>query len=201
LAAVVVFATALASAGKHSKQYVVAARPLAQGTIIGPGDLRNASVQLPSGTAAQAFSHASSIIGRTLVVSVVSGALIESSMLSAPGSTPSLRPVTVPVDPDSVAQLEAGDRVDVLATTPAGTNGASPPVSVIVRGASLIRVSQSNPGLLSGSSSATLATIGVGDLAEVEAVVGAAHNGAVVLVQAEPSDGVGAGAATAPPTT
>jgi Flp pilus assembly protein CpaB len=198
---VVVFAAALASAGKHSKQYVVAARALAQGTIIGPGDLTTASVQLPSGAAAQAFSHAAPIIGRTVVVTVAPGALIESSMLSVAGSTPSLRPVTVPVDPDSVTRLEAGDRVDILATTAAGTNGASGPVSVIVRGASLIRVSQSNPGLLSGSSTATLATIGVSDLSEVEAVVGAAHSGVVVLVQAEPSDGVGAGPATAPPTT
>jgi hypothetical protein len=36
-------------------------------------------------------------------------------------------------------------------------------------------------------------TLGVADLSEVEAIVEAAHNGTVTLVQAEPSDGVGAG--------
>jgi Flp pilus assembly protein CpaB len=201
-AAIAVFAAVVASVGNHTKQYVVATRTLAEGTIIGPGDLTTASVQLPSGTSGQAFRQAAPVIGRSVLLTVSPGELIESSMLSAPGSTPTLRPLTIPVDPDSVTRLSPGDRVDVLATAATGPGtGTSGAVSVVVRGASLIGVSQSNPGLLSGSSSATLATIGVSDLAEVEAVVGAAHAGTVVLVQAEPSDGVGPGPASSPPTT
>jgi Flp pilus assembly protein CpaB len=192
----------VASAGNHTKQYVVAAKTLAEGTIIGPGDLTTAAVRLPAGTAASAFAQTAPLIGRAVVATVLPGELIEASMLSAPGSAPTLRPVTVPVDPDSVSRLSAGDRVDVLATQGSGAGaGPAAAVSVVVRGASLIGVSQSNPGLLSGSSSATLATIGVGNLSEVEAVVGAAHAGTVVLVQAEPSDGAGAGPGTTPPPT
>jgi Flp pilus assembly protein CpaB len=202
VAAMAVFSVVAASAGHHTKQYVVATRTLAEGTIIGPGDLTTASVQLPSGTSAEAFRQAAPVIGRSVLVTVAPGELIESSMLSGPASTPTLRPVTVPVDPDSVTRLTPGDRVDVLATATAGLGaGSSGAVSVVARGASLISVSQSNPGLLSGSTSATLATIGVSNLAEVEAVVGAAHAGTVVLVQAEPSDGVGPGPAATPPTT
>lgn len=205
VAAVVVFAAALSTAGKHARQYVVAARSLAQGTVIGPGDLTTASVRLPSGAAAEAFLQSAQLIGRTAMVNLTPGELIESSMLTDPGATPPLRPVTVPVDPDSVSGLGPGDRVDVLATTSSGGSGNSSAggsgqpasgVTVVVRGASLIGVSRSSPGLLSGSSSATLATIGVADLTEVEAVVGAAHTGSVVLVQAEPSDGVGPGPGT-----
>ena len=50
-------------------------------------------------------------------------------------------------------------------------------------------------GLLSPTDSSQV-TIGVATLAEVEAVVAAAHTGTVALVAAETSDGVGSGPAS-----
>jgi Flp pilus assembly protein CpaB len=126
-----------------------------------------------------------------LSVTVGPGELIQSSMLSLAGGSSGLRPVSVTVDANSLSGLAPGDSVDVLAT--ASNPDGSTQVSVVMRGASLISVSQPSSNLLSGSTSGPLVTLGVGNLAEVEAVVAAAHGGTLELVEAEPSDGVGAG--------
>jgi hypothetical protein len=56
----------------------------------------------------------------------------------------------------------------------------------------LVAVGSPASGSLTGSSS-SIVTVGVGSLAEVEAVVQASESGTVSLVAAEPSDGVGPG--------
>jgi hypothetical protein len=118
-----------------------------------------------------------------------------------------LRPVSIPVDADSVAALEAGESVDVLAVPTASSASSpsapsAPQVALVMRGATLLSFSRASSGLLSGASGGTVVvTIGVSDLAEAEQVVLAAHTGTVELVQAEPSDGRGSGPASSPPTT
>jgi hypothetical protein len=157
--------------------------------VIAPGDTTLAPAQLPAGSSRSAFSDLSSLVGRTLVTGVGSGELIQSSMLSSAGTTPPLRPVSVAVDPSSVVGLAPGDPVDVLAV---GSGGGSGAVTVVARGASLIAIDSSQAATI-GSTSATLVTLGVGNLSEVEALVGASHSGVIALVRSEPSDGVGAG--------
>jgi hypothetical protein len=110
-------------------------------------------------------------------------------MLVPVGSQPATRPVSITVNPSSLAGLAPGSAVDVLATE---GSGSSATVSVVVRGAVLVAVNNPSSGGLSGSSGPVV-TLGVGSLAEVEAVVQAAQSGAVSLVAAEPSDGVGPG--------
>jgi Flp pilus assembly protein CpaB len=198
-AAVVVFATVLAGSGSHHRSYVVAARPLAGGSAIGPGDLTTDGFGLPVAARALAFRDTGALVGRTLLVAVRPGELIQSSMLAPTSSRPSLRPVSIAVDPTSLSGLSPGQTVDVLAAPAASGSSASSVVSVVMRGAALVTIDRSGgSGLLSGASSptsgGTLVTLGVTDLSEVEAIVEAAHNGTVTLVQAEPADGVGAGA-------
>lgn len=195
-AAVIVFATALSAAGGTQAGYVVAARPLPAGTVIGPGDTETARLGLRGATAAASFRQAGPVIGRTLQVPVQPGQLIESSML---GGTPGagLRPVSIPVDTDSLAALDPGQLVDVLSTpsASAGTGAvAAPPVTLVMRGATLLSVGRSDSGLLSGGTGGTVVvTVGVSDLGEAEQLVQAAHAGTVELVRAEPSDGSGPG--------
>jgi hypothetical protein len=208
-AAVIVFELAVADVSHRGAPFVVAARDLPAGTVIGPGDTTTESVSLPAGTRSVAFQQEAALVGRTLAVAAVPGELIESSMLE-PSSGVQLRPVSVAVDPDSLAGLVTGASVDVLATPSssgqadsgsagsgsAGSGSAgsgSPAVAVIVRGAELLAVSRGGSGLLPGSTSPAVATLGVTGLAEAEAVVQAAHTGSVTLIQAEPSDGTGAG--------
>jgi Flp pilus assembly protein CpaB len=199
-AAAIVFVAALGGHAKHPGEFAVAERPLAAGTVIAPGDTALAPVQLPSGSAGTAYSAPSALTGRSLLSPVLPGELIESSMLAPAGGVPALRPVSVDADPVSVAGLVPGDTVDVLAVAADGSatssggspEGASGSVAVVVRGASLISVDRSGGASL-GSTASTLVTLGVGDLSEVEAVVGASHTGLIALVKAEPGDGVGPG--------
>jgi Flp pilus assembly protein CpaB len=195
-AAAVTFVTALGGHGHTGSAYAVAVRALAPGEIIAPGDTTLAPIRLPAGSSGDAFASPPALVGRTLVSRVAPGELIQASMLAPVGSNPALRPVSVAVDPVSASGLAPGDSVDVLAVPDGGSTPgtAGDAVSVVVRGASLIALG--SPGGSSvGSTSTTVATLGVSGLPEIEAIVGASHSGVVSLVRAEPSDGVGAGAA------
>jgi hypothetical protein len=97
--------------------------------------------------------------------------------------------VPVTVAPGDLVDLAPGDLVDVLET--AGSTG-SERTTIVLRGARVIDTSQPSGGLVD-SGGDDVVTIGVHDLAEVEAVVGAEHQGTVDLVVGEPSDGSGQG--------
>jgi SAF domain len=189
VAAVVVFAAALTRSSSPGQSWLVASRPLAAGTVLGPGDLTTATMRLPGSTATLAFRQASAIEGRSLAVALQSGELIQGSMLVAPNEAPALRPVSVAVNPVSLANLSPGQLVDVLASQGSGTDTT---VTVVARGATLIDMVTSGSALLAPGGTGQV-TIGVGSLAEVEAVIEASQSGTVSLVAAEQSDGVGPG--------
>lgn len=195
-AAVIVFAAALSAAGGGSRSYVVAARALPAGTVIGPGDTTTARIGLNAANRATAFTDGGHLIGRALTVTVEPGELIESSMVATPAGS-NRRPVSIPVDASSLAALAAGESVDVLSTTSSSGAAAATPgsgVTVVMRGATLWSVGRTDSGLLSaGTGSTVVVTLGVSDLAEAEQLVDAAHTGTVELVQATPDDGSGLG--------
>ena len=209
-AAVIVFAAVLSGAGGHRTAYVVAARPLAAGTVIGPGDTTSARLALSTPAAAAAFRLPAPLIGRILAVPVQPGQLVESTMLSA-APDHALRPVSIAVDSVSVAALSPGQTVDVLYTPTSGGSGAgtgtaagsglgsgvapgASGVVLVLRGATLISLGRADNGLLSGASGGTVvATLGVSGLSEAEQLIEAAHSGTVELVQAQPADGQGLG--------
>jgi hypothetical protein len=168
---------------------VVAARPLGAGTVLGPGDLTSATMRLSGGTATLAYRQTAAVEGRTLAVAVPAGGLIQTPLLESSDQAPALRPVSLAVDPVSLAGLSPGQPVDVLATQGTGTGTA---VAVVLRGATLIAVAPSSSTLLSPGGSGQV-TIGVTTLGEAEAVVQAAHSGTITLVAATRSDGVGPG--------
>ena len=201
VAAVTVFAASLAGASKPGQSWVVTARPLAAGTVLGPGDVAAATMRLSPATAALAFRQTALVEGRALTVGLPAGELIQVPLLVPSRQQPALRPVSVAVDPVSLAGLVPGQPVDVLATAGSGSSGGSgssvaAPVAVVVRGATLIDVARSSTNLLSPGASGEV-TLGVATLAEVEAVVQSAHSATITLVAAEPSDGAGAGPGTA----
>jgi hypothetical protein len=136
-----------------------------------------------------AFHQATAIEGRTLAVGLQAGELVQAPMLVPTNRTPSLRPVSLAVNPVSLANLSPGQLVDVLATQ---GSGSSATVAVVARGATLIDVVTSGSALLAPDGSGQV-TIGVESLAEAKAVVQASQAGTVSLVAAEPSDGVGLG--------
>src|SRR5215831_5013481 len=58
VAAVVVFAASLAGASHPGQSWVVTARPLPAGTILGPGDVTSATMRLSRSAAALAYRQA-----------------------------------------------------------------------------------------------------------------------------------------------
>jgi Flp pilus assembly protein CpaB len=189
VAAVVVFTATLASAGGHGQRYAVASRALATGSVIGPGDVETEAMTLPPGSKADAFQQTASLVGRSVAVAIRAGDLIQQSMLVPSADQPATRPVSVGVDPSSLAGLAPGVTVDVIATV---GSGSSATVSVVMRGAVLMDVDNSASSVLSGPAT-SLVTLGVGNLSEVESVIQASQSGTISLVAAEPSDGVGPG--------
>ncbi len=168
----------------------MAARPLPAGTRLTPDDLTMTSLTLGHGsTAAAAFETSAALVGRTLAVPVDQGELILGTETQVPAAGAALRPVPVTVAPTDLVDLDTGDLVDVLETS-----GTTPEArtSVVVFGARVLSTAQPSSGLL-GSGGTSVVTLGVGTLAEVEAVVAAEHAGTVDLVVGQPSDGVGLG--------
>jgi hypothetical protein len=178
VAAVVVFAVVLTGSSSPGQPWLVATHPLAAGAVIGPGS-----------TASIAFHQPGTVEGRTLAVGLQAGELLQGPMLVPSSRTPALRPVSIAVNPVSLANLTSGQLVDVLATQ---GSGSAATVAVVARGATLIDLVTSGSALLA-SGGAGQVTIGVQSLAEAEAVVQASQAGTVSLVAAEPSDGVGLG--------
>lgn len=198
-AAVIVFAASLSAAGGNRLSYVVAERDLPAGAVISPGDVGLTPMALDGATRAASFRSPDALVGHVLAVAVGPGQLVESSMLAdRPGAT---RPVSVAVDPTSMAALAPGDPVDVLETPAAGTGGGGAGPSggaggptVVLRNAVLVSVGGPPSGLLGGAgTSGTVVTLGVGSLTEAEALIAAAHNGTIDLIRAYPSDGRGSG--------
>ena len=193
-AAVAVAAAALTGTNQgDTGRFVVAVHSLQAGALVEPGDLTTVVVRVPRAASAEMYGSAASLSGRTLAVPVVRGELLQASMLVPAGQAPALRPVTVAADPAALTGLYAGEPVDVLQTTGSDSSTA---VTLVLRGAILLALSKPGSNPLSGPASATV-TLGVSSLDEVESVVAAAHAGALTIVAASPTDGVGPGSGSA----
>lgn len=189
-AAVAVFSAWLATSRTAGGQWVVATRYLPAGTRLGVGDLRTETIQLPRGaTSEDAFSHPGDLVGRTLAAPLAQGELVQVTGLVRAGGNPTLRPVTVTVDPADLSTLMPGQLVDVLVTE--GT-GSSASTTVVVRGAVVMSVSSSSTSALSSSNQVPV-TLGVRTFGEVAALVEAQQAGTLNVVVGEPSDGHGLG--------
>jgi Flp pilus assembly protein CpaB len=183
----------LSTTGSHGQRWVVASHALAAGTRLEPSDLTTEVMTLPAGpTTAGAFRSGAALDGRILTAPLPAGELVQQGALVPVGRQPDLRPVTVSVDPADAGDLSAGTVVDVLVTEGTGTQTTT---SVVLRGAQVVDVAPPSSSLVASSSGDDV-TLGVGTLAEVEAVVHASHTGTLSVVVGERSDGVGLGPAT-----
>jgi Flp pilus assembly protein CpaB len=188
-AATLVLTAWLAATARRTERWVVARHDLAAGAQLQAGDLTTESLTLPNGpTAANAFRATAALDGRVLAAPVLGGELVQSSALVPLGSQPSLRPVTVSLQGPAF-DLTPGHPADVLVTEGDGSGAAT---SVVVRGAEVLGLTGPGSSLVASSSGDDV-TLGVADLAEVEAIVHAARTGSVTVVVAEPSDGTGLG--------
>lgn len=119
----VLFAVQAAAAPPPATVAVLtAARDLPSGTVLTGGDLVVA--EFAAGTAPASAAAYDEAVGRTLAAPLVAGEPVTDVRLVGPSlldGYPGLTavPVRIP-DPDVVALLEVGDRIDLLATDPRG---------------------------------------------------------------------------------
>jgi pilus assembly protein CpaB len=127
-----------------TEHVVVAARDLAAGTELAAADLRIVSMPaavVPSGSS----SRAAGLIGRVAAGAIRRGEALTDARVVGPGLTAGLGPgesAAVPVriaDPDAVALVRVGDRVDVLGT-PVAPDGTQATAGETVTVASTVRV-------------------------------------------------------------
>jgi len=193
LAGAAVLALSLASAGSEGPtwSFYISTRTLPAGATITRADLGEVKGNLGGQAGRLARSGAWDPVGQTLAVAVGAGELLEPSMLVPDPGRSSSRPVSVVVQSFSLSGLAPGDAVDVLADQSTQSPGSTT-ASILLRGATLLAVEPASSSLV-GSTSGSVVTLGVSNLAEVQVLVGADAAGPLVLVAAAPSDGRGLG--------
>jgi hypothetical protein len=143
LAAVGTFAAAT-TGGDGREPVVVAARALAPGEVVGPGDLTTARFALPDGT--EAFSDPASLVGAVLVGPLDAGDLVQRADVVAAPAEPGGAEVSVSV-PEARAlggAIARGERVDIVTTTGSGADACT---ARVVAGALVVRVDTGADGL------------------------------------------------------
>src|SRR4029077_2148445 len=94
-----IFVASLAGSSHPGQSWVVAARPLAAGTVLGPGDVTSATMRLSRSAASLAYRQVDTVEGRALAVALPAGALVQNPVLVPSSQRPRMRPVSVAVDP------------------------------------------------------------------------------------------------------
>jgi Flp pilus assembly protein CpaB len=96
----------------------VAARDLAQDTVLGPGDVEAADVKLPAPVAAGYASTSTPVYGEILARPLRAGEIVATGWLARSTDPGAARSITIPVEAEHAVggALQPGDRVDVLVT-------------------------------------------------------------------------------------
>jgi hypothetical protein len=177
LAAVGTFAAATGG-GDGRRPVVVAARDLAPGAVVGPGDLTTARYALPDGTSA--FADPASLVGAVLVGPLEAGDLVQRADVVAAHAEAGGAEVSVSV-PEARAlggAIARGERVDVVATTGTGADACTARVAT---GALVVRVEGGADAL--GAVDAVVLHLAVPSAADALALAHAAQAGELTVVR------------------
>lgn len=125
------------STSGQGQLYWVAARDLASGSRLGPGDLTTVAIRLTPNVGARYVDGSRTLDQMYLTSPVRSGEMISRSVV-APQFPGERRAMTLPVGPEHAVggRLSPGDRVDVYATFPDGSGRAI----VLLRNAEVLEI-------------------------------------------------------------
>lgn len=196
--AVVVFAAYLDATADPATRFLVAADPVASGTVIedidaARGLFSSAPLTLVDAVAEHAVEvdDLESIVGHTLVAPLQRGELLQRSVLldgeRATGGH--VMSFSLPAADAVAGSLVPGETIDVLAT---GRGSRAPTTSYIVRGVPLLAVSSG------GSGSNVVLTVALGGVDEVQALGHAVHTATVFVVSTTATEGTDRGSLPAP---
>jgi hypothetical protein len=166
------------------EEVLVVTQPLAAGQVLTPGDLRAAKVSTGSGLAPIPVTEESSVVGRSVAVPLVAGALLTSGEVGAASPVGSgsdvvalaLKAGSFPPD------LAAGDRVQVVpVSSSSSSSGTASATSGSPVAATVLAVEAASPA--SGGPTVFSLQVSTGDADEV-ASLAAANQASLVQVGA-----------------
>ncbi|MBI2708697.1 MAG: hypothetical protein HYX34_03260 [Actinobacteria bacterium] len=198
-AALVGIFAAVSGAGKGpTTRYVVAARDLRIGQVLGSDDLRTVAADLPADVARGAFRDVSALEGAVTLAPVQSGGLVQAGSIGTVGrdAQPTVE-LDLPAAAAVSGELVAGDRVEVYATY--GDN-ESATTRRLMSDARVLRISEASEAL-SPSSSGTKVVLAVPDAKIRLQVVNAIKAGTIVLARVTGTRPGPQGASYPEPTT
>lgn len=189
VAAVGVLAAHAGASGSPGGRWVVAARPLAPGSVLTGADLRVVHGSLPDELVAQGFTSTDELDGATVLAPLGGGELVQrSAVLTDGGADPPPQPAhefsfVLERERAVNGDLRPGEWVDVLATY--GTGGTAS-TSVVAHRATVLQVAEGTTAI--GSSGTVVLTLGVTEPVEVLALTHAVDAAAVTVVRATRTD-------------
>ncbi len=190
-AAVAVFAAYLDATRDPSTRYLVAAEPLAPGTVIDDADTARAlfsatplALEDPVAAHAVAEEDLEVLVGRTLAAPLAAGELLQRSALADVGRTPDSHVLSfaLPAADAVGGALVPGGTIDVVATYRSGGDAST---RYVVRGVPVLDVTSGG-----GTGASVVLTVALRDVEEVQALGHAVHTATVLVVsRIAPDDG------------
>jgi Flp pilus assembly protein CpaB len=178
-AAVGTFAAWTGADEPPSTRYVVAARPLPVGTVVGADDLEVVAFDAPPALAERSFDTVSVVVGQRTVAPLGAGELVQRSAVVTPEGDDPGRQLSFAVDvADALAgTLEVGEQVDLLATY--GTAADDSLTEVVAAGATVAGLPLGDDG----ARGQTVVLLGLPPDSDVLAVAHAIRQGALTVVR------------------
>jgi hypothetical protein len=171
---------AVVAAADNTVPVWVARAPLAPGIAVTPSDVELQSVGLP--TLDHYLGAADSPVGLVVLRPVATGELLPAASVAAPGSAPSRRLVTVPVERHHLpVDLGRGERVDVYLVERDATGTAVGDPSLVLAAVAVDGVDDGG-SRFAGSSLETGVVLAV-EPADVPSLLAAVSRGSLVLVR------------------
>ena len=169
------------SAGRsEDSRYVVAARLIAPGQRIEPGDLRTETMDLPDRVRSSAFTDPEAIVESVALGPIGAGELVQSGSVATPKGAEAAAELSFSVETDwAVAgSLRVGDVIDVFATD---DRAAAAVTTLVLDDVVIRRISEPGGDGLGADRSQTI-TVGVSPAA-VEDAVTATRTATVTVVR------------------
>ena len=176
-----VFAVASGDDGPTAS-YAVVTEDVDAGQLLDPGMLALVPLDLGPDQRRVSFADLDVLRGATALTPMTAGQLVASSDVAKPDGAPRLAQISLPVDPASALNgdaglIGAGDLVDVIVTY---TSGGDPTTSTVTRDAPVVRIFRPEEAVGGVGSVIVVLAVPPGDL---EAVAEAAAAGQVTLAR------------------
>ena len=188
VSAIGIFAAYRDAAAGPTGRYVVAARRVAVGATIRPGDLRVEAMELPAAVRRRAFADPSALVGARVVAPVERGELVQASDV-VDGRAARSRQVSFSIEAARAlnGDIRPGERVDIVATY--GGGGEEAWTSVIAASVVVADVTSTGSSLNTGRG--LVLTLSFDRAGDVLAVTHAARAGTITVVRAGDGDAPG----------